>query len=65
MKKVFSLVLAAMTAIALSSAAFADIPSVPRPEPKGTSSPLLLIVVVAVVIAAVAILIKVFSSKKK
>lgn len=69
MKKLLSVVVFVMTVIALSTAAFADIAPLPRPEPEAAKSPVLstviIVVIIVVVIAAVAVLVKLFHSKKK
>jgi hypothetical protein len=65
MKKLYSVVLFALTALLLSTGALADIAPLPRPEPEPSKSPVLFIVIVVVVIAAAAILFKVLRSKKK
>ena len=63
MKKLMSAVLLVFSALALSTAAFADIPNVPRADER--SSLWIVLLVAAVVIIAAVILIRALRRRKK
>lgn len=66
MKKLFSAVMLAISAIALSVAAYADLaPIPPEPAVKDSTGDWIIPLVIVIVVIAAVILVRVFRSKKK
>ena len=66
MKKLFTVLFALLTALAVQTAALADIAPLPKPDPveQATKSPIVPIILVVVIIAVV-ILVKALRKKKE